>query len=49
MSTVKAYAAKSATQDMVPFNLERREPTAEDVHIEIFYCRYCHSYIHTVR
>ncbi|MFO7721207.1 MAG: NAD(P)-dependent alcohol dehydrogenase [Gillisia sp.] len=49
MSNVKAYAAKSATSDLKPFDLERREPTAEDVEIEILYCGVCHSDIHTVR
>ncbi len=49
MSTIKAYAAKSATKDLELFELDRREPTAEDVEIEILYCGVCHSDIHTVK
>ncbi len=49
MSEVKAYAAKSATSDLVPLEITRRDITAEDVEIEILYCGVCHSDIHTVR
>jgi uncharacterized zinc-type alcohol dehydrogenase-like protein len=49
MSEVKAYAANSATSDLESLNIERRQPTAEDVEIEILYCGVCHSDIHTVR
>ncbi|CAM4252337.1 NAD(P)-dependent alcohol dehydrogenase [Gillisia limnaea] len=49
MSNVKAYAAKAATKDLEPFDIERRKPTAEDVEIEILYCGVCHSDIHTVK
>jgi len=49
MSTVKAYAAPSATDDLVPTTIERREVGAHDVLIEIKFAGICHSDIHTVR
>ena len=48
MST-KAYAAQSATAPLAPWSLNRREPTAHDVQIDILYCGVCHSDLHTVR
>jgi alcohol dehydrogenase (NADP+) len=33
----------------VPFNIQRRDPGAHDVQIEILYCGVCHSDVHTVR
>lgn len=49
MKTTFGYAAHSPQSLLVPFSFERREPTAEDVHIEILYCGVCHSDIHQVR
>lgn len=49
MSSTKAYAAQSATSPLAPWSLERREPKAHDVEIEILYCGVCHSDLHTVR
>jgi uncharacterized zinc-type alcohol dehydrogenase-like protein len=49
MSTVKAYAAASATSPLGPFSIERRNPGPHDVQIEILYCGICHSDIHQVR
>lgn len=49
MSTVKAYAAKSATTPIEPFNIERRELKPHDVQLEILYCGVCHSDLHTAR
>lgn len=46
---VKAYGAKSATADLEPMTIERRETKSSDVKIEITYCGVCHSDIHTVR
>jgi uncharacterized zinc-type alcohol dehydrogenase-like protein len=46
---VKAYGAKSATADLEPMTIERRETKPTDVKIEISYCGVCHSDIHTVR
>lgn len=49
MSEVKAYAAKSNDANLAPFDIERREITADDVEIVIQYCGVCHSDIHQVR
>ncbi|WP_340199495.1 NAD(P)-dependent alcohol dehydrogenase [Ascidiimonas sp. W6] len=49
MTTVKAYGAKSATDDLVPLDIKRRTIGENDVKIEILYCGVCHSDIHTVR
>ncbi len=49
MPTVKAYAAVSATSALTPTTIERREPGAHDVEIEILYSGICHSDIHQVR
>jgi uncharacterized zinc-type alcohol dehydrogenase-like protein len=44
-----AYAAKSATQPLAPWSLERRATGPRDVAIEILFCGVCHSDLHTVR
>jgi hypothetical protein len=44
-----SYAAQSATTPLAPFNIQRRDPGASDVQIEILYCGVCHSDVHTVR
>ncbi len=49
MKTVKAYAAKSATQPIEPYQIDRRELLPADIEIKILYCGVCHSDIHTVR
>lgn len=49
MIKTKAYAAQSATSELVPFELHRRSLGAEDVQIEILYCGVCHSDLHTIR
>jgi alcohol dehydrogenase (NADP+) len=43
------YAAYDASTPLRHFDFERREPLAEDVHIEILYCGVCHSDLHQVR
>jgi alcohol dehydrogenase (NADP+) len=48
-TTAHAYAAPSATEDLVPTTIERRAVGAHDVLIEIKYAGICHSDIHTVR
>jgi uncharacterized zinc-type alcohol dehydrogenase-like protein len=48
-TTVRAYAAPSATDPLVPTTIERRDTGAEDVRIAIRYAGICHSDIHTVR
>jgi alcohol dehydrogenase (NADP+) len=45
----KAYAAQSKTSAMAPYTVQRREPRAQDVQIEILYCGICHSDLHQVR
>jgi alcohol dehydrogenase (NADP+) len=47
--TVKAYAAPSATEPLVPTTIERRDVGPADVLIAIKYAGICHSDIHTVR
>ncbi|MFC3300498.1 NAD(P)-dependent alcohol dehydrogenase [Arthrobacter agilis] len=49
MTTVKAYAAPSATDPLIPTTIERRDVGAQDVLIKIDYAGICHSDIHTVR
>ena len=49
MTQVQGYAAKSATEKLVPYSFERREPRPNDVAIEILYCGVCHSDIHSAR
>jgi uncharacterized zinc-type alcohol dehydrogenase-like protein len=49
MSDTKAYAAFDATSPLRPFTVQRREPRAEDVVIDILYCGVCHSDLHQVR
>jgi uncharacterized zinc-type alcohol dehydrogenase-like protein len=48
-TTAKAWAAQSATSALAPFSIERREPLASDVVIDILYCGVCHSDLHQVR
>ncbi|HEX5648802.1 MAG TPA: NAD(P)-dependent alcohol dehydrogenase [Steroidobacteraceae bacterium] len=45
----KAYAAQSATSPLAPFDIERRNPVADDVQIQILHCGVCHSDLHTAR
>ena len=49
MGMIKAYAAKSADQPLVPFEIERRAVGPRDVLIDIRFCGICHSDIHQVR
>lgn len=49
MLTANACAAPSATGDLVPTTIERRDVGAHDVLIEIRFAGICHSDIHTVR
>ncbi len=49
MNKTKAYAAASATSPLTPTTIARREPTENDVQIEILFCGICHSDLHTVR
>ncbi|MEQ1620289.1 MAG: NAD(P)-dependent alcohol dehydrogenase [Methylococcales bacterium] len=47
--TTLTYAAQSATSPLAPFTIQRREPSAHDVKIEILYCGVCHSDLHAAR
>jgi uncharacterized zinc-type alcohol dehydrogenase-like protein len=49
MKAVKAYAAQASDRPVEPYQLDRREPGADDVEIKILFCGVCHSDIHTVR
>lgn len=46
MQKTAAYAVQSAVSPLAPFSIERREPLAHDVAIDIMYCGICHSDIH---
>jgi uncharacterized zinc-type alcohol dehydrogenase-like protein len=43
------YGATSADAPLHKLDFERRDPLADDVHIEILYCGVCHSDLHTAR
>jgi uncharacterized zinc-type alcohol dehydrogenase-like protein len=49
MNEVKSYAAFDPKKNLGPFTINRREPLANDVAIEIHYCGVCHSDVHQVR
>ncbi len=49
MPHAKAYAAQSGTSPLAAHTINRREPTADDVQIEILFCGVCHSDIHQAR
>ncbi|MEG2578390.1 MAG: alcohol dehydrogenase catalytic domain-containing protein, partial [Glutamicibacter sp.] len=46
---VNAYAAHSATDGLIPTQIERRAVGPHDVLIDIKFSGICHSDIHTVR
>ncbi|MFJ6653446.1 NAD(P)-dependent alcohol dehydrogenase [Microbacterium sp. NPDC091313] len=48
-TTVRAYAAASATSPLEPTQIERRDVGPRDVRIDIAYAGICHSDIHTIR
>jgi uncharacterized zinc-type alcohol dehydrogenase-like protein len=49
MYKAKAYAAPSQTSPLGSTNISRRDPTDQDVQIEILFCGICHSDLHQVR
>jgi len=49
MNKTKAYSASSATSPMAPATIPRRDPTPNDIQIEILFCGICHSDLHQVR
>ena len=46
---VKAYGANASDLPLEPMDINRREPGAHDVQIDIAFCGVCHSDIHQVR
>ena len=49
MYNAKAYSAVRATSPLASATIARRDPTEQDVQIEILYCGVCHSDLHTAR
>src|SRR6202012_2690402 len=49
MYKAKAYSAASATSPMASSTITRRDPTENDVQIEILFCGICHSDLQQVR
>jgi uncharacterized zinc-type alcohol dehydrogenase-like protein len=49
MYKAKAYSAASATSSMASTTIPRRDPSENDVQIEILFCGICHSDLHSVR
>jgi len=49
MYPTRAYAAKSASQPLGPFQIARREVGPHDVLIDIDYCGVCHTDLHFIR
>src|SRR5688572_1251756 len=45
----KAYSAASGDVALAPTTIPRRDPSEDDVQIEILFCGICHSDLHTVR
>jgi uncharacterized zinc-type alcohol dehydrogenase-like protein len=49
MYKAKAYSVSSATSPFASTTITRREPTENDVQIEILFCGICHSDLHQAR
>ncbi|MEI9905614.1 MAG: NAD(P)-dependent alcohol dehydrogenase [Asticcacaulis sp.] len=49
MFTCEAFAAPAADQPLRPLTIERRDPSPEDVVIDVLYCGVCHSDLHMAR
>ena len=49
MYNAKAYSAASSTSPLGSSVIARRDPTEQDVQIEILFCGICHSDLHTAR
>ncbi len=49
MPNAKAYSAASASSPLAATVIERRDPTENDVQIEILFCGICHSDLHYAR
>jgi alcohol dehydrogenase (NADP+) len=49
MYKTNGFAAYAADQPLKPFAFERRDPTPNDVQIDILFCGICHSDLHIAR
>lgn len=49
MTPTLGYAAKHSVSDLRAMTIDRREPAANDVAIDILYCGVCHSDVHQVK
>jgi uncharacterized zinc-type alcohol dehydrogenase-like protein len=49
MYKAKAYSAASATSPVASTTIPRRDPSENDVQIEVLFCGICHSDLHSVR
>ena len=49
MYNAKVYSAAGAASPLKSTTIVRRDPTEQDVQIEILFCGICHSDLHTVR
>lgn len=49
MDNAKAWSAASATSPLASSTISRRDPTENDVQMEILFCGICHSDLHQVR
>jgi alcohol dehydrogenase (NADP+) len=49
MPKINSWGAPAAGKPLAPMTVDRREPGARDVVIEILYCGVCHSDIHQAR
>jgi uncharacterized zinc-type alcohol dehydrogenase-like protein len=49
MFNAKAYSTASATSPLSSTVIARRDPTENDVQIEILFCGICHSDLHMAR
>src|SRR5271165_5437141 len=49
MFNAKAYSAASSTSPLAPTTITRRDPSENDVQIEILFCGICHSDLHMAR
>jgi uncharacterized zinc-type alcohol dehydrogenase-like protein len=49
MQTIRAWGAAAAGRPIAPMTIERREPRARDVVVDIQFCGVCHSDIHQAR
>ncbi|MEO5501073.1 MAG: alcohol dehydrogenase catalytic domain-containing protein, partial [Ginsengibacter sp.] len=49
LKEVKAFGNEAAEAALQALKIKRRNPTPQDVEIEILYCGVCHSDLHTAR